>query len=225
LTPFNLFIFGWYTTAIITGNETTMDFLTKLFSSAALPKVLRLFVLNPGVAFDKEMIVERTRVHPDDATYEIGLLSRCGLLRKKAFIKEEDTKGVTKSKKKRVTGYVLDERSPYIGSVREFLLGTTIIPDADIARKISHIGKIKLIVTAGVFLGEWERRVDLLIVGEHIEEGKLNKVVRELESYLGREIRYSTFGTADYRYRRNLKDRLLRDIFDFPHTVILDRLG
>ena len=202
-----------------------MDFLTKLFSSAALPKVLRLFVLNPGMGFDKEMIVERTRVHPDDAMYEIGLLTRCGLIRKKTFSKDESPKSPTKGKKKRVNGYVLDERSPYIASVREFLLGTTIIPDTELVSKISHVGRIKLIVTAGVFLGEWERRVDLLIVGEHIEEGKLGRVVRELESYLGREIRYSTFATADYRYRRNLKDRLIRDIFDFPHKVILDRIG
>ena len=46
-----------------------------------------------------------------------------------------------------------------------------------------------------------------------------------LEAELGREIRYAFFTTPDFRYRLGVYDRLLRDVFDYPHRVLLDKIG
>lgn len=205
-----------------------MDFLSKLCSSNALPKVLRLFVFNPGEVFDRDGVALRTKIHSDDATYEMGLLLRAGVLKRRTYYKEAGTfKSVTQKtlKKKKTPGYTLDEKFPYHQSLRSFLLDTTLYTDKELISLIGKIGKIKSIIVSGMFLGEWDRRVDLLVVGDAIDEKKLARVMRDMEAYMGREVHYAWFSTPDFRYRRNLNDRLIRDVFDFPHRVILDRLG
>ena len=46
-----------------------------------------------------------------------------------------------------------------------------------------------------------------------------------LEAELGREIRYASFATEDFRYRTGVYDRLLRDVFDYPHRLLIDKIG
>ena len=45
-----------------------------------------------------------------------------------------------------------------------------------------------------------------------------------LEAEIGKEVRYAWMSTSDFFYRLNMSDRLLRDMFDYPHAIVLDRL-
>jgi hypothetical protein len=65
----------------------------------------------------------------------------------------------------------------------------------------------------------------LLVVGDKLDEKQLNKAVHEIESELGRELRFAHFSTEDFRYRVGVYDRLIRDIFDYPHRTIFDKIG
>ncbi len=78
---------------------------------------------------------------------------------------------------------------------------------------------------SGLFTGAVETKVDLLVVGDKLEDRPLDNGVRALEAELGRELRFASFSTEDFKYRRGVYDRLLRDIFDFPHRVLLDKIG
>ena len=83
-------------------------------------------------------------------------------------------------------------------------------------------------VTTGRTLGTFhslETQIDLLIVGDHLEERVLARIVHSLEAELGREIRYASFATEDFRYRLGVYDRLLRDVFDYPHRLLIDKIG
>jgi hypothetical protein len=50
-------------------------------------------------------------------------------------------------------------------------------------------------------------------------------VIKRLEGEFGREIRYALFSTSDFRYRLGVYDRLIRDVFDYPHRLLLDKIG
>ena len=76
-----------------------------------------------------------------------------------------------------------------------------------------------------MFIQEWETRVDLLVVGDDINMAKLESVMKVIESEVGKEIAYSAFETEDFEYRVGIHDRLIRDILDSPHTVLIDRIG
>ena len=67
--------------------------------------------------------------------------------------------------------------------------------------------------------------MDVVVVGDRIDDRMIGIVVRSLEAELGRELRYAAFTTPDFRYRVGVYDRLLRDVFDYSHRVILDRIG
>ncbi len=97
--------------------------------------------------------------------------------------------------------------------------------DADIIRIMKRVGTLRAIVLSGVFTGVIESKIDLLIVGDRVDEKALITAVHSIEAELGRELRYASFLTPDFRYRAGVYDRLIRDIMDYPHRTILDRIG
>ena len=82
-----------------------------------------------------------------------------------------------------------------------------------------------MVVISGVFIQNPETRVDLLIVGDEMKDRVVKKVLQNMEADIGKELRYTVLRSDDYKYRYNVCDRLIRDIFDYPHEVILDKLG
>jgi NifB/MoaA-like Fe-S oxidoreductase len=94
----------------------------------------------------------------------------------------------------------------------------------DIYERIKRIGVVKLVVVSGIFVGEWESRIDLLVVADRAREASLEKYMRILESEIGREIRYTLLTTQEFFYRLNMNDHLLRDVLDYTHRIMFDRL-
>jgi predicted nucleotidyltransferase len=92
-------------------------------------------------------------------------------------------------------------------------------------KKINTAGRAKLVVIAGAFIQDFDSEIDLLVIGDGMSEAKLEKAVREIESEVGRELRFALFSTSDFGYRMNIYDKLLRNVFDYPHQTILNRLG
>jgi hypothetical protein len=82
-----------------------------------------------------------------------------------------------------------------------------------------------LVLIAGVLKHDPESRVDILIVGDHIKKGMLITAISTLEAELGKELRYAAFETADFKYRISVYDKLVKDILDYPHEKILNKLG
>lgn len=204
-----------------------MDILEKLFGTAAKVKIMRLFLFNPEYVFAFDEIVTRGKLISKEAKAELPDLIKIGLVKKKPFIKDV----VIAKKKKTVTkrikgmGYVLDAKFPYLNALKTLLISVSLHSHDDIAKRFSKVGKIKALIVAGVFIQDWESRVDLLIVGDELDTDRIQAVVRLLESELGKEISYTALDTSDFEYRIGVYDKLVRDILDFPHVKIVDRLS
>ena len=54
-----------------------------------------------------------------------------------------------------------------------------------------------------------------------MKKSKIEEEIRKLEAEIGTELKYSVFDTKDFIYRLNMYDKLVRDILDFPHEVLL----
>jgi len=196
-----------------------MDIFDKLFGSAGRVKLLRLFLLNPIQVFDRADVMKRAKVAGTTATSELGLLSRIGMLKKKTFFKE-----MKSGKKKRVKGFMLNPEFVHNTPLRNLLV-VSAQNESNVVKRISRHGKIKLIITSGVFIQEEESRIDLLVVGDNLKEGPLKTSISTLESEIGKQIRYAIFTTQDFKYRLGICDRLIRDVLDYPHQVVVDKLG
>lgn len=184
------------------------DTLSRLFGSTTRVKLLRLFLFNPEEVFTSKEVAERARVTVSDASRELGLFTSIKL--------------ITRSNGK-VARFTLNPDFPYTTNLQNLLLNAS-ARAGDIYEKIKRVGIIKLVVVSGIFVGEIEGRVDLLIVADRVQEDTLQKHIRVLESEIGREIRYALLTTQEFFYRLNMNDHLLRDVLDYTHRIMFDRL-
>jgi len=76
-----------------------------------------------------------------------------------------------------------------------------------------------------VFVREFEHRIDFMLAMMKLDEPKIENAIRALESELGIEIRYAAFTSVDLVYRVGMHDKLIRDVFDYSHEVLVDKLG
>ena len=121
--------------------------------------------------------------------------------------------------------YTLNRNYRFLQAIGNFLIDANPLSEKEIVKKLSTVGNIKLILTSGVFLHLPDSRVDILVVGDHIQHGKLVNVMSTIEAELGKELRYAVFETADFKYRMGIYDKLIRDILDGRHQKILNKLG
>jgi hypothetical protein len=187
------------------------DPLCKLFGSAARVKLLRLFLFNPRLSYTVPDAAQRSRVPERTARREITLFVNTGLI-KRARLRSAGAR------------YGLNPDFEYLTALQNLLLNA---PErgADIAERLKGSGALKLVVLSGIFLGEWDGRLDLLVVGDRVKDKKLRAAVRRLESELGKEVRYSLLNSEQFFYRIGLNDHLVRDVLDYPHKIVLDKLN
>jgi hypothetical protein len=188
-----------------------MEPLAKLFGSPARLKMLRLFVFNQDVFFSSAEIIKRTKLSKEIVRGELGELCAAGLLRKKGV--------------RAAARYQVDPRFEYLAALNVFIRETTSVRPRVMIAALRRAGVLQLVALSGFFTGVLESQADLLVVGDHIEERLLAQAIHSLEAELGREIRYASFATADFRYRIGVYDRLLRDVFDYPHRLLIDKIG
>ena len=192
-----------------------METLAKLFGSETKVKIMRLFLFNPERIYDTGEIVERVKADTRKVRKEIALLEKAGMVKRR----------VSPKKKSRGNSFSLDSSFAYLLPLQNFLINSEPLQPKEIIKRIGKLGTIKLIITAGVFIQELESRADILIVGDHVKKGSLENTIKTFESEIGKELRYAYFTTEDFKYRLGMFDKLTRDILDYPHRKVLNRLG
>ncbi|MDP3014173.1 MAG: hypothetical protein Q8M92_08040, partial [Candidatus Subteraquimicrobiales bacterium] len=123
--------------------------------------------------------------------------------------------------KKRAMNWYFNPLFKYSSEFEELLANPDTIDKEKIANNFKKTGKIKLLLISGVFIKNSDSRVDLLIVGDKIKRNKAEKEIHKLEAEIGTELTYAIFDTKEFSYRLNMYDKLIRDILDFPHEIIL----
>jgi hypothetical protein len=204
-----------------------MEILEKLFGSAAKVKIIKLFLFNPEMAFDNSQTAERAKVSKAVVRREVANLEKIGFLKPRSYIKEikRQKNRTIQIFRKRTSGWTLDPKFPYIEAIKAFLSNINPFKHKDIVDKISRAGKIQLLIISGIFIKNPDSRVDLLVVGDNLKQGQLDNIVGTIESEIGKEIRYAVFETSEFNYRHSMFDKLIRDILDYPHEKIINKLN
>ncbi len=120
------------------------------------------------------------------------------------------------------------------GLVRDFMylneIAQLLASDAPRAREklvssMKGAGKVNMIVIAGRLMNEETRTVDVFIVGDSLKKTKIERALKAMESATGKELVYALMATKEFQYRYGLYDRFLKELFDNPHEIILNKLG
>lgn len=201
------------------------EILAELFSSAALVKIMRLFLMNPDEVFDPKDISRRVKTNARKVNYEIGLLRRVGFI--KSGVREMEVIFKFRNpKRKKIKGWVLNPDFALLPQIKGLILNSAPIGRDVLLKKFKTLGsKIKLVLISGVFLDSDKSRIDVVVVGDSVSRGKLEAVLKSIESVVGKELKYALFSTEEFLYRMSMFDHFLREIFDNPHEKLLDKLN
>lgn len=189
-----------------------METLEKLFGGAARVKLMRLFLFNPTSNFTASEISERSKIDSDKTRKELNFLRNAGLAKRSS-----------RSGGRPV--WHLNERFPYLSEIQKLLLQSSLVSPQSIIKKLSKVGRLKALILAGLFKEQWEDRLDMLVIADGLKKGKVDALMKTLEAEIGKEIRYAVLETADFKYRLSIGDKLIRDVLDYPHDVVLDKAG
>lgn len=187
-----------------------MEILGKILGNPARVKIMRLFLLNRTKGFQSKDIVKRSRVNSRAVGQEIRLLSAVGFIKKKSSVSSE---------------WNFNPFFKYANVFDDLLVRSDSLGKQTILDNFKNVGQIKFIAVSGVFIKNNDSRVDLLIVGDKLKKGKIEEGIRKLEAELGAELSYALFETKEFSYRVSMYDKLVRDILDFPHEVLLQGKG
>ncbi len=194
-----------------------METLAKLFGGQARVKIMRLFLLNHEATFELDEVVSRSRVTKANARKEVNALAAMGFIKAKT-ITHEGSRGV----KKKVPAWQLNHAFPYIDSIRDLLVDPSLLLREDLNMKFKQVGKIKLMIVGGIFIGSDKSRADILIVGDKLKKNVIQQIIKGLESDIGKELDYVILDSQEFKYRVDMYDKLVCDILDLPHERIID---
>jgi len=189
-----------------------MNILEKLLGGSHRVKLMRLFLFNPHTSFTHQEIAERSKVSSEKLRKELAFLNSVRMIKK---AKKANSKN----------SWSLNERFPFLAEFQRLLLETGLMNRTEILKKISKAGRVKVLILTGLFKEIWEGQLDMLIVGDNVKTGPLDSIIKSIEADLGREIRYCALDSQDFKYRIGVGDRLIRDVLDYPHEIVLDRIG
>ena len=212
-------LFSWY-------NASIMELLAKLLGGNERVKIMRFFLHHDDVVVSLSDVAEKTKSKSALARKELTGLVGAGFLEKKRTKTVVNTGSGKKSssKVKEVNGYRLNPFFPHNQALKDLLFDFHLLDKRELASRFKIVGRVKLFLVSGIFLGEEKSRVDLLIVGEAIKRPKAEKVLELLSAELGREVVYSIMDLEEFEYRMKMYDKFIRDIMEMNNEIVIDKL-
>ena len=125
----------------------------------------------------------------------------------------------------KAVGYTLNKDFPELQALQTFLFETAPIDGKTVLKHLRKAGPLDFVCVAGIFVRDFESRLDVMLAMKKLSEKKAEAAIRSLESEIGIEIRYAAFSSEDIIYRVGMYDKLTRDVFDYPHQILVDKIG
>lgn len=210
--------------------------LEKLFESVPKVRLLKLFMRNAEGQFTFPEITKRSQLRTQSARKELNKLLKWEIIKTKVVpLKYEIIKGgksrkklpkiIVKTRKTRV--FYSNPEFKLLSELRDLISKASVATRGKLLKQIRSLGNVKLCLISGTFLnsnGGDNSRTDLLLVGDHIKRGKLDNFLASTESELGKTLRYTLMDTEEFKYRLDMYDRFLRDILEYPHEKLINKM-
>lgn len=197
------------------------DALALLFGNGARIKLLRFFLFSQEERFTIEDIARRARLVRRTARTEINILERAGVIKKSVINVAQEGKKT----KIKTTFYGCDKSFSFLFQLHTFLAETAPINATTVLTHIKKVGKVDVVAMAGIFVREPDQNVDLLIAMKGPQVSKVEVAIKSMEADIGTNIRFMLLETEDLQYRLGMYDKHTRDIFDYSHEILIDRIG
>lgn len=172
--------------------------------------VLSFFLTAPARAFSILEVARRLDMPHLKTAAALNKLAETGLL--KSFSR--------RSKKY----YLVNARHPLLPDIKSRVAKDLPSYKDELFSAIKSLGDVQAAFLSGLFTGQPQLPVDLLLVGK-IDLRKLAEFLAATEVMMGQDINYSMMTAPEFELRRDTFDKFIKDIFDYPHLVVCDTLA
>jgi len=186
------------------------EILESLFGCKAKARLLRFFILNPEKECDLAETAKRNMISVQNAKKELEVFKKIKLVSEKI------------RKEKKI--YSLNTNFSFYDELKNLVTKSNVYPQCQNLSRVKNIGDVKLALVSGVFLNYSKSKVDIILVVNSVNKGKLNKLMNNLEAEIGREISYVLMNSDEFKYRLDMLDRFILDFLEAPHDEIVNKI-
>lgn len=192
--------------------------LEHLFGSTTRVKLLQLFFSAPQRSFFMRELARLTEIQLNAVRRELANLEKLQIIiPAKAGESATEEIGTERSKY-----YKLNLKFFLFEELKALLVKAKVLEEQSFIDDIlKRGGNIKLFLLSGSFVGNDDAPTDMLIVGD-VKNSVLSRQIRDLEKFLGRQLRYTIMEEKEFLDRREIGDKFLYSIFETKNTVIAD---
>ena len=188
--------------------------IEQLFGSKTRVKLLQLFFSNPNRSFYVREITRKIDEQINSVRRELSNLLSIGII-------SSDT---TNNKLYYEVNQSFDYYKPLAamfgaGTVKAAVKTATPNPVQD---NLKSLGNVELALYTGQFTRDEKSGIDMLLVGD-INQAQLNKYIQELEKKEGKEIRYTVMTLQDFKYRKQISDRFIANVYAAKKQILVDK--
>lgn len=201
-----------------------MELLARLLGGTERVKIMRYFLHHEDSVVSLHAVSEKTKSKGTIARKELSLLLSIGFIQKKRTRTVTEATKRSPSKVKDMIGFGLNKDFPHNQALKDLLFDFKLVDKKELGNRFKPIGRIKLFVVAGVFIGDEKSRVDMLIVGEAIKRPKAEKIFETLSAELGRDVIYALMDVEEFEYRYKMYDKFIREILEMDHETVIDKI-
>lgn len=187
--------------------EPTLDIL---FDSPVRTRLLKLFLYNPEENFESKIISRKLNLKSYQTNKHLNDLVALEFLIRKN-IKDKKT-------------FKVNQGFEFYDELKELVAKASPASKEKMLSRLKGLGKVKLALLAGIFINSDTSRADILIVGDNIKPAKFNSFIKNLEAEVGKEINHALMTTKEFYYRHDMYDRFIRDLLDFKHEKLINKL-
>ncbi len=189
--------------------------LNTLFGSVSRVKILNTLLLNPEKEFLVNSLVQDLKITASSARHELVSLVSIGLVLES---KRSEGKGVDKKYYRISIDYILYPEIKALFTKAQILFAHKFVED------LKKICQPKLLALTGLFTNNSDAQTDILLVGS-VRRPAFLKILSELEKEIGREINFTIFNEAEFRYRQEVMDIFLYNIIEGKTLILINNIN
>lgn len=186
------------------------EILEKLFNSKTRIKIFRLFLNNPEQGYLLKEVAERLKINLSDVRREVKIL--------------EQIKFLILRKKSGKVYYYVNSSFVFYDELKKLIFKASPSSSDKIKSRVTKLGQVRFVLISGSLINSDKGRVDIMIVGEHINKNKLKKFLSDIEAEMGKAVNYVYMSTDEFKYRQGMFDKFVVDILEGPGKILIDKL-
>lgn len=194
------------------------DALISIIGDKYRALVLRLVVTHKTKVFEESEVARILNVRGAGLKSALQALLREGIITKKRATKTTGTRTST------VSGFIINREYPFLPILNTLILNTIPNEKRSLFRALTKMRGMKVVIATGSFTRNKNTDIDVLLAGDGVSEKNLVTMLKKIEREFGVELRYVLYSSNDFMHFLTLRDKRLRNIFDYPHNIYLNAL-